>query len=99
MNLYPNLGNKDFTLKELEFSMDDASNQGGADFEYFFETHEHIDGSCSIEDITVEEYFINAYNDPKIADIYLHSVELMEQYIRDIFGMTIEELYALPAGD
>lgn len=77
----------------------DDNDQGGADFEYDIETHEHVDGWCSNEKMAVEEYFINAYNDPGIEDIYLHSAELMEQYIRDTFGMTIGELYALPTGE
>ena len=77
----------------------DDNNGGGANFELFIDTYEHIDGWCSNEDMTVEEYFIKAYNDPEIEDIYLHSVELMVQYIRDTFDMTIEELYALPTGE
>lgn len=79
-------------------SVDDNS-QGGASFEYFIDTAEHIDEWCSDPDKTVEEYFIKAYNDPAIEDIYQHSVDLMVQYIRDTFGMTIEELYALPTGE
>lgn len=77
----------------------DDNDLGGANFEYFIETHEHVDGWCSNKDITVEEYFINAYNDSEIEDIYLHSVELMTQYFKDTFGMTIEELYTLPTGE
>jgi len=76
----------------------DDNDRGGAGFELFIDTYEHVDGWCSYEEMTVEEYFINAYNDPEIEDIYRHSVELMLQYINDTFGMTIEELYALPAG-
>ncbi|NPV75961.1 MAG: hypothetical protein HPY59_06240 [Anaerolineae bacterium] len=77
----------------------DDNSQGGASFEYFSDTGEHLDIWCSYKDKTVEEYFIKAYNDPAIEDIYQHSVDLMVQYIRDTFGMTIEELYALPAGE
>jgi len=77
----------------------DDNDLGGADFEYSIETHEHVDGWCSNKDMTVEEYFVNAFNDPEIEDIYLHSVELMMQYIRDTFGMTIEELCTLPTGE
>ena len=58
-----------------------------------------LDEWCSDPDKTVEEYFIKAYNDPAIEDIYQHSVNLMVQYIRDTFGMTIEELYFLPTGE
>jgi len=84
--------------KKLYVGADD-NNQGGASFWVIMDAGEHTDEWCSNEDMTVEEYFINAYNDPGIEDIYLHSVELMEQYIRDTFGMTIEELYALPTGE
>jgi hypothetical protein len=77
----------------------DDNSQGGAVFEFFIDTGEHLDGWCSDQDKTVEEYFINAYNDPEIENIYLHSVELMEQYVNDTFGMTVEELYALPTGE
>jgi hypothetical protein len=79
-------------------SVDDNS-QGGANFEFFIDTGEHLDGWCSYKDKTVEQYFIKAYNDPEIEDIYQHSVELMVQYISDTFGLTIEELYALPTGE
>lgn len=77
----------------------DDNSQGGGSFEYFIDTGEHLDIWCSYPDKTVEEYFIKAYNDPTIEDVYQHSVDLMTQYIRDSFGMTIEELYALPTGE
>ncbi len=77
----------------------DDNDQGGAKFEYFVDTGEFVDEWCSDHDKTVEEYFIKAYNDPAIEDVYQHSVDLMVQYIRDTFGMTIEELYALPTGE
>ncbi|WP_152966357.1 leucine-rich repeat domain-containing protein [Ornatilinea apprima] len=79
-------------------SVDDNS-QGGGSFEYFIDTGEHQDIWCSYKDKTVEEYFTKAYNDPAIEDVYQHSVDLMVQYIRDTFGMTIEELYSLPTGE
>lgn len=77
----------------------DDNSQGGASFEYFVDTGEHLDIWCSYQDQTVEEYFIKAYNDPAIEDVYQHSVDLMVQYVRDTFGMTIEELYSLPTGE
>ena len=89
-----------YTIDEKKFAVKaDDNDGGGASFEYFIETHEHVDGWCSNEGMTVEEYFINAYNDPEIKDIYLHSVELIINYIEETFGMSIEELYALPAGE
>ncbi len=77
----------------------DDNDLGGADFEYFLDTDEHIDGWCSNKDLTVEEYFLTAFNDPAIEDIYLYSVELMMQYIADRFGMSLDELMALPVGE
>ena len=89
-----------YTIAEKKFVVGaDDNNEGGASFEFFLETNEHVDVWCSNKEMTVEEYFINAYNDPEIEDIYLHSVELMEQYISDTFGLTTEELYALPTGE
>jgi len=79
-------------------SADDDS-QGGASFEYYIDTGEYLDIWCSYKDKTVEEYFIKAYNDPAITDVYQHSIDLMVQYVSDTFGMTIEELYSLPPGE
>ncbi len=86
------------TDNKLFVGADDNYN-GGASFYYYLDTGEYIDEWCSDPDKTVEEYFIKAYNDPAIVDIYQHSVNLMVQYIRDTFGMTIEELYFLPTGE
>lgn len=77
----------------------DDDNQGGASFEYYIDTGEYLDVWCSYPDKTVEEYFIKAYNDPAITDVYQHSIDLMVQYVSDTFGMTIEELYSLPTGE
>ena len=68
-----------YYIDEKKFAVKaDDNDGGGASFEYAIETHEHVDGWCSNEEMTVEEYFVNAYNDPGIEDIYLHSVEIME---------------------
>ena len=75
----------------------DDNDQGGARFEFYLDTKEHVDDWCSDKELTVEQYFINAYNDPEVEDVYLNSIELMEQYFLDTYGMTYEELYALPA--
>lgn len=93
VNVTYDVANKRFYVKA------DDNDQGGASFEYFIDTAEHIDEWCSDPDKTVEEYFIKAYNDPAIEDIYQHSADLMVEYIHDTFGMTIEELYALPTGE
>ncbi len=60
VNVIYYIANKNFYVKA------DDNDQGGADFEFFVDTNEHVDGWCSNNDMTVEEYFINAYNDPEI---------------------------------
>jgi len=87
------------TIDNKIFVGADDNYNGGASFYYDLDTNEHIDEWCSDPDKTVQEYFIKAFNDPAITDVYQHSVDLMVQYVRDTFGMTIEELYALPSGE
>lgn len=77
----------------------DDNDLGGASFEYFVETNAYNDIWCSDKEITVEQYFINAIDDPTVDDVYQYAIQLMPQYISDTFGMTIEELYALPVGE
>ena len=84
-----------FERKIFLVSADDNSG-GGASFEFSSNTNNHTDIWCSDKNLSVENYFINAYNDPQITDIYSYSVKLMQQYFIDRFGMTFEELYALP---
>lgn len=74
----------------------DDNDGGGASFEYYVDTDAYIDVWGSYKDMTVREYFIKAYNDPEIEDVYLHSIELMRQYFYERFGMSFEELYTLP---
>ncbi len=76
----------------------DDNDGGGASFEYFVGTNEHIDVWCSEDGMTVEQYFENAIDDPAAEDIYLYSIQLMQQYISDTFGITVDELYGLPVG-
>ena len=73
----------------------DDNDGGGAKYEYFIETNEHIDGWCSDEESTVEQYFKKAVDDSEVEDVYLYPVQLMQQYISDTFGLAIEELYEL----
>ena len=74
----------------------DDNELGGADFTFYSETGEHVDGFCSREGMSVEEYFSMAFNDPAIEDIYLHSLELAQNYALETFGISVEELNALP---
>ncbi|MPN13853.1 hypothetical protein SDC9_161179 [bioreactor metagenome] len=85
-------GEKKFLVKA-----DDKSG-GGAGFYFYADTKTFEDIWCSDKSRTVEEYFRDVYNNPDIEDVHLHSVQLMESTIQDTFGMTIEELYALPSG-
>ncbi len=77
----------------------DDNYQGGAKFNYFLDTGESVDEWCSDKNKTVEEYLIEAFNDPTIEDVYQHSVDLIVNYITETFGMTVEELCALPTGE
>jgi len=79
-------------------SADNQEDGSYAYFEFFRKENSIIDGQ-SPNGVTVEKYFKTVYNDPDIGDVYLYSVQLMEQYIYDTFGMTIDELYALPVGE
>ncbi len=89
-----------YYLDEKKFAVGaDDNNGGGAKYEYYIETNEHTDGWCSDEELTVEQYFKKAIDDQAIDDVYLYPVQLMQQYISDTFGLTIEELYALPTGE
>ena len=88
----------DINGKKFAVKADD-NDGGGAAFEFFAETNEHVDNWCTDDEMNVEEYFINAYNDPEIEDIYLHSAELMINYIQETFSISIEALYALPVGE
>ena len=71
---------------------------GGAHFEFYKDTKEHVDTWCSDPNKTVEEYFTAALNNPDIEDPYLYYLQLVDNYIKDTFGLTLDELYALPAG-
>lgn len=87
------------TVKKMYSVGIDDNNQGGASFNYFAETGEFVDDWCSFPDLSVKEYFIKAYNDPAITDVYQHSIDLMVQYVQNTFGLTLDELYALPVGE
>lgn len=79
-------------------AVDESDDSSFADFEFFTKDDSSNDGT-SPEGMTVEEYFKNVYNDPKIENVFLYSVQMAQQYISDTFGMSIDELYALPVGE
>ena len=85
-------GEKKFLVKA-----DDKSG-GGAGFYYYPDTKQFEDIWCSDKSITVEQYFVDVYNNPDIKDIHAYSAQLMEDCIKNAFGLTIDELYALPSG-
>ncbi len=86
------------TGRDLFVGADD-NYQGGASFHYNLDTGEHVDEWCSDNNKTVTQYFTEAFNDPSVTDIYQKNVDTMTQYLQNAFGMTIDELYALPVGD
>jgi len=69
-----------------------------AKFNYYESNGTWIDENAS-GNMTVEEYFSAMYNDPNVEDIYIYSVTIAQQYIADTFGMSIDELCALPLGE
>ena len=71
---------------------------GGAGFYFYSDTKQYEDVWCSDPNKTVEQYFKDVYNNPDIVDIHLYSVGLMEDCIKKAFGLTVDELYALPSG-
>ena len=88
-----------FAAEKKLFVGADDNNQGGASFYYYLDTGKHVDDWCSDKNKTVTEYFTEAFNDPAVTDIYQKNVDTMTQYIQNTFGLTIDELYALPVGD
>jgi len=71
---------------------------GGAQYKVMGGTKEIIDIWCSDNNLTVEEYFKKAINNPAITDaydIYHYAIKRMVRTIEDTFGMEIEQLYAL----
>ncbi len=76
----------------------DDNEQGGAKFTYYPDRGEFVDDWCSDPETSVEEYFLKAY-DGSVENVYQHSIDLMVNYIRDRFGLSIDELYALPTGE
>jgi hypothetical protein len=85
-------GEKKFLVKA------DDNSGGGAGFYYYVDSAKSEDIWCSDKSRTVEQYFIDVYNNPDIKDIHAYSAQLMEDCIKNTFGLTIDELYALPAG-
>lgn len=77
----------------------DDNHQGGAAFIFYLDTNEFVDEGCSEQDMTVEEYLTKAYDDPEIEDVYLHTIDKMRQYFVERFGLTFQEMYALPGCD
>lgn len=68
-----------------------------AKFNFYVGDNTWIDDGAS-GDMSVEEYFKNMYNDPSMEEVHLYTVSIVQQYIADTFGMSIDELCALPLG-
>ena len=112
---YPEWGDKDYDLRfftpvndyglVITYTKDNkcfyvAADKGDtfAKFFYYLDSKKIVDDNAS-NGMSVEEYFKNMYNDPNITDIYTYSVSIAQQYIKDTFGMTIDELCELPLGE
>ncbi|MDD4140942.1 MAG: hypothetical protein PHX81_12015, partial [Eubacteriales bacterium] len=89
-----------YHLDEKRFSVGaDDNDDGGAEYNFFLGSDEHIDIWCSDDRLTVEQYFMKAINDPSItdaSDVYQYSVKRMVLAVEETFGMEIDELCALP---
>ena len=66
-----------------------------AKFNYYVSDGTWVDENAS-GNMTVEEYLTKMFNDPNIEDAHLYSLSIAQQYISDKFGMSIDELCALP---
>lgn len=88
-----------YHMDERRFSVGaDDNDGGGAKYDFFIDSDEHIDEWCSDDGLTVEQYFIKAINDPSItdtSDVYQYPVKLMVRTVEETFGLGIDELYAL----
>lgn len=87
-----------YHMNEQRFQVSSDLGETYAVFYYFLKDGSTVDGVVSGA-ATVKEYFQNMYNDPEITDIYSYSVRLVEQYISDAFGLSIDELCTLPVGE
>jgi hypothetical protein len=76
------------------FTADGAS----ADFEYFPNEGAHRDGMVP-DGMSVSDLFLKIYNDSAIDDPYVYTIETVQRYIHEHFGVNENDLYALPAGD
>ncbi|NLE12229.1 MAG: leucine-rich repeat domain-containing protein, partial [Clostridiales bacterium] len=68
-----------YHVNEKRFAVGaDDNGGGGAKYDYFIDSDKHIDEWCSDRNMTVEQYFMKAINDPSItetADVYKYSVK------------------------
>jgi hypothetical protein len=69
-----------------------------ADFEYFPNEGAHRDGMVP-DGMSVSDLFLKIYNDSAIDDPYVYTIETVQRYIHEHFGVNENDLYALPAGD
>jgi hypothetical protein len=83
---------------EKRFNLAADKGETYAKFAFYVKDNTWVDENAS-GNMTVEEYLIAMYNDPDIEDVYAYSLSIAEQYVADTFGMSIDELCDLPAGD
>ena len=75
-----------------------AADGTSADYEYRVAENQYNNGMAP-EGMTSEDYFAGIYGDPAPESVFGEAIRRMEQEIGDRFGMSIDELYALPAGE
>jgi hypothetical protein len=75
-----------------------AADGTSADYEYRIAENQYNNGMAP-EGMTSEDYFAGIYGDPAPESVFGEAIRRMEQEIGDRFGMSIDELYALPAGE
>jgi len=111
---YPELGEKEYDLRfftpvneyglvityykdEQRFYVAADKDDTYAKFNYYISDGTWIDENAS-GNMAVEEYLTKMFNDPNIEDAHIYSLSIAQQYISDTFGMSIDDLCALPLG-
>ena len=77
----------------VQADKDDTS----AKFQYYEKTGEISDEWAASGE--PKEQFINMFGSSAQEDVYMESIELFQGYVKDTFGMNIDELYALAASE
>jgi len=93
MKISYSVGDQCYNVSAVDERVDDGSIY--AAFEFYDRDDAKNDLGFGGAD-SVEAFFKTMYNDPEIEDVYLYSVQLMQQYVENTFGLSVDELYNLP---